>query len=48
MVDQILARLKKLGTQILEWWKKFAMRQKIIIIGVTLGVIAALDRKSVV
>lgn len=42
MVDQILARLKKLGTQILEWWKKFAMRQKIIIIGVTLGVIAAL------
>ena len=42
MADKLLDRLKKLGKQILEWWKKFTRRQQIIIAGVTVGVIVAM------
>lgn len=42
MADKILAQLKKMGAQFLEWWKKFARRQQIVIISVAVGVILAL------
>lgn len=42
MVDKILARLKKLGQQFLVWWGKFAKKQKVIIVSVLFGVVAAL------
>ena len=42
MADKLLDRLKKLGKQILEWWKKFTRKQQFIIAGVTVGVIVAM------
>ena len=41
-MEKILERLKKLGKQILEWWKKFGRKQQIVIVGSTLVVIIAL------
>ncbi len=42
MVDKILARLKKLWQQIVDWWTKFTKKQKWVIVGVTAGVLVAL------